>query len=53
MGKQAVTGLTKKQLEQIRRLKGKIQMKRPSREITHPDAVMWAVNNELERLSDD
>jgi len=49
MGNQSVSGLSESEIRQIRRLKGKIQQEAVTESISNSDAVMWAVQNELER----
>jgi len=49
MGTQAVGGLTEEDIERIRKLKGYIQADSPALTVSNKDAVMWAVNNELEK----
>jgi hypothetical protein len=49
----AVGGLTETEMEQIRKLKGHIQAQMTQESISNRDAVMWAVNNELEKFNDE
>ena len=45
---QSVGGLTEEQIQKIRQVKGKVQQQCPDETITNADAIMWAINNELE-----
>jgi len=44
-----VGGLKPNDMEQIRRLRAKIQYENPELNVSLKDAVMWAVDNELEK----
>jgi hypothetical protein len=44
-----ISGLTESDIERIRRLKGLLQAEAVQMTMTNKDAVMWAVNNELEK----
>lgn len=50
---QAVGGLSEDEMESIRTLRGIIQQKTPEVAISNRDAVMYAINNELERQQND
>jgi hypothetical protein len=52
MGHKTIGGLSPSEIEQIRKLKGDIQRDSVKKDITMSDAVMWAVNNELERRNE-
>ena len=47
-----VGGLKSADMDKIRQLRAKIQYENPELNISLKDAVMWAVNNELEKRND-
>lgn len=44
-----VGGFKEVEMEEIRRLKGELQAEMPGENINAKGAIMWAVQNELER----
>jgi len=48
-----VGGMKAADMEKIRELRGRIQTEVPHESVSMKDAVMWAVENELERLRDE
>jgi len=48
----AVGGLSEQDMNKIRELRGFIQTEVTDTAISNRDAVMWAVENELERMRD-
>lgn len=47
-----INGFTQTEKNQIRELKGHVQVKVSGERVTIPDAIIWAVENELERMQE-
>ena len=46
----AVGGLSEQDMNKIRQLRGYVQTEVPDESVSYRDAVLWAVENELERF---